>query len=52
MKNKKTEQIKEDKVPLLLKVIIIVFLILCLLYLVFTGGNNQSWYPGKPYNER
>ena len=46
------EQIKDAEVSTLLKIILIVFVILCLLYLAFTGGNNQNWHPGKPYNER
>jgi len=52
MKKRKTEQIKDDETSRLERVSIIIFIILCLLYLVLTGGNNQSWYPGKPFNER
>lgn len=32
--------------------LIILFIAIALIALFITGGNNQSWWPGKPYHLR
>jgi len=48
------KKVEQDDKPISrwVTIAIIVFILLALLSLLLTGGNNQTWYPGKPFNQR
>ena len=42
----------DGQLSLFARIVLILFMLLCLFLLFKFGGNGQGWYPGKPYLDR
>jgi hypothetical protein len=45
---KSKRNVPENRLPILWRVFIIIFILTLLIYLFYKGGNGAGWYPGRP----
>lgn len=51
-KQGKTNDMESNKLPVLWRIVIVVYIVVLMYFLFKCGGNGADWYPGKPIYTR